>query len=316
MDITIVGMIKNSADVIETFIRANGLFADRFVLINNHSTDNTMTILSKLQDEGYEIEIYSDDENAYLQSMKMNILIRNVIAKYETNWIIPLDDDEILISKSGFSVRKVISDLDINRAYFAKWRIYIPTENDDMNEICVAKRQRYQFSDSLVNEKKVLFSNITASSEMFRIVQGNHDFVGVNVEKEYHDDLVIAHFPVRSEEQIISKAIVGWTNYLAMPNNREGNGGHWKVIYDYYKKHFTISIDMMWQISMLYLKSNISIDELNVESNPLDLDDSAYEIRYTRIDEINPIINYINNCEQLADNYSKILEKNDFKADR
>ena len=51
MRITVIGMIKNSADIIETFIRANGLFADKFVLIDNESTDNTRKILLQLIDE-------------------------------------------------------------------------------------------------------------------------------------------------------------------------------------------------------------------------------------------------------------------------
>ena len=93
MKLTVVGMIKNSADIIETFIRANGLYADNFVLIDNDSTDNTRKILDSLKNEGYDIEIIYDPENAYLQSMKTNILIRKVIDKTDADWIITLDDD-------------------------------------------------------------------------------------------------------------------------------------------------------------------------------------------------------------------------------
>ena len=48
MKITVISVVKNSADIIETFIRANGLFADNFVLVNNGSTDRTVDILNAL----------------------------------------------------------------------------------------------------------------------------------------------------------------------------------------------------------------------------------------------------------------------------
>lgn len=311
MKLTVVGMVKNSADIIETFIRGNGLYADNFVLIDNCSTDNTVNILNSLRKEGYDIEIIRDNENAYLQSMKMNILIQQVTRSGSSDWIIPLDDDEILFSDSGKNVRDIISSWDPAYAYFAPWRIFIPTEEDNFDEVCVAKRQKYIFDESLAIEKKIIFSNSTASNSDFRIVQGNHDFIGSeSTVKLNQNELIIAHYPVRSEAQIVSKALVGWTNYLAMPNNSQNNGGHWKKIYDMYKSTMHVSIDMMWQICMLYLKPDFNTDDLQVNLKPLLIDEKAFEIKYTSIDEINPIMNYINNTEVLATNYARLLENN------
>lgn len=309
MKITVIGMVKNAADVIETFIRANGCFADNFAIIDNNSTDNTLFILKKLKEEGYDITIYSDTENAYLQSAKMNMLISKVIKDFSPDWIVPLDDDEILTSTTTRTVREIISTWDKNDSYYAKWRIYTPTEEDDYNEICVAKRQKFHFSDSLVSQKKVIFSSSTASNENFRIVQGNHYYIGSDSIQKDQEELIISHYPVRSEEQIISKALVGWTNYLAMPNKAEGNGGHWQAIYNQYKEHFKIDIDMMWKICMMYLRSDLTLDKINVEFMPANIEESATSIKYTSKYEINPFLNYINNTEQLAVNYSSLLEK-------
>lgn len=310
MNITVVGMIKNSADVIETYIRANGLFADKFVLIDNNSTDNTVKILEKLAGEGYQIELYNDNENAYLQSMKMNILIRRVANSHSADWIIPLDDDEILVSKNGEDVREIISKWDKNKGYHANWRIYIPTEEDDNSIICPAKRQTFCFADELVNEGKVMFSNDIALDENFRIVQGNHNFVGVDAEEVKQNELIIAHYPVRSEEQIIAKALVGWTNYIAMPERKEGNGNHWKYIYDYYKEYSTVSIDAMWQICMMYLNNeDISVDNVVVNQKLLNIDSKAYEIKYTGSNEVNAFLNYMQNTEILAENYANLLKE-------
>lgn len=311
MNITVVGMIKNSADIIETFIRGNGLFADKFILIDNNSTDNTLKILNNLINEGYDISIYSDYENAYVQSMKMNILIRNIIRNHSVDWIIPLDDDEILISRNGGNVRDIIGNWDLGCAYFAKWRIFVPTELDNKEEKCVIKRIRYYFADSLVTEKKVIFSNVAALSEDFRIVQGNHDFIGPDIPKISQEELIIAHYPVRSKEQISSKALIGWTNYLAMPNRVDSNGAHWREIYELCKNNNDISIDMLWKICMLYLNKDLNKVTIDLGYNASLIDEDALDIKYTKANEINPLLNYINNTEQLAMNYAKLLENKD-----
>lgn len=313
MNITVIGMIKNSADIIETFIRANGLYADQFVLIDNNSSDNTISIINKLIMEGFKIDIFYDNENAYLQSLKMNVLIQKVVAAYDTDWIIPLDDDEILIDKNGNDVREVISKWDTNHAYYSRWRIYIPTEEDDTNEICILRKEQFAFADHLPVLGKIIFSRTIAANENFRIVQGNHDFVGVDVKKHILDDLIIAHFPVRSQEQIISKALVGWTNYLAMPFRKENNGAHWEIIYKQIKKSFSVDISLMWQICLLYL-GNVSLEEIEVKKMPLFLDEKVFLIKYTSRNEINPFLNYFENTENLAKAYEKLLtEKGQYK---
>ncbi len=306
MDITVIGMIKNAADIIESYIRANGLFADRFVLIDNNSTDNTGRILAGLIAEGYNIDIIPDSENAYLQSMKMNVLIQRVAASYDTDWIIPLDDDEILLGRDGKNVRDVISAWDEDCAYYSPERTYIPTEEDDPGEICIIRREQFMFAERLSGMPKIAFSRKLALSGELRIVQGNHDITGIEVKKCTQPDLVIAHFPVRSKEQIISKALVGWTNYLAMPFRRDRNGAHWERIYERFKKSFDVDIDMMWELSFLYLKDTAP-DELEIERVPLDIDEKGFEIRYTTANEIDPILNYIENTENLAKAYEKLL---------
>ena len=54
--IVVISRLKNSADIIETWVRANAAVADKFVVIDNGSSDGTPQILTMLKMEGYDIE--------------------------------------------------------------------------------------------------------------------------------------------------------------------------------------------------------------------------------------------------------------------
>lgn len=74
--ITVIGMVKNAADFIETYIRGNAQVADNFVHLNNMCIDCTIDILDSLSKEGYPIEIIEDNEPVYNQSVKMTKLAK------------------------------------------------------------------------------------------------------------------------------------------------------------------------------------------------------------------------------------------------
>ena len=216
----------------------------------------------------------------------------------------------MITSENGRNVRDIISGWDSNQAYYARWRVYVPTEEDDDKEICVAKRLKYCFSDEscVPGYSKIIVSRKTAEDPSFRITQGNHDFVGPDIPKIRQNELVIAHYPVRSKEQIIAKALVGWTNILAMPYRKQGNGEIWHKVYDKAKSSFSLDIDQLWEVCMNYIDTS-NPEKINVIRNPLNADERAFEIRYTSINEINPLSSYFDNTENLAKAYQKLLEE-------
>ena len=55
-----VSMIKNEADIVETFVRYTMNFAIKMFFIDNGCSDGSIEILRKLINEGFDIEIYSE----------------------------------------------------------------------------------------------------------------------------------------------------------------------------------------------------------------------------------------------------------------
>ena len=62
-----VSMVKNEADVIESFVRHACTFVDEMYICDHKSTDGTLEILKSLQSEGLPIKISSYDSEDHAQ---------------------------------------------------------------------------------------------------------------------------------------------------------------------------------------------------------------------------------------------------------
>lgn len=304
--ITVIGMVKNSADIIESFIRCNAIWAERFVLLNNMSTDRTREILESLIEEGFSIEIIDDNEDSYCQSEKMNKLLRYTIDKYETDYVTVLDDDEILICDNPEkSVNEILEYLPDDNLYYAGWKMYIPTEVDDQSDYCIPRKMRFRLDDQLEIIKKIIIP-VSIIDESFKIAQGNHFAFGDRINN--HVNIValrIAHFPIRSAEQLKSKALIGWTNYMLMDNRSISHGTHWKGFYDVVKEGKELTIDAM-QLMVLAYYSSWEADKVNIIVDPVELNEKCFKMGYTGPREINSIKNYINHVEKIIKNIKDV----------
>lgn len=303
MKITVIGMVKNAADIIESFIRCNSTFADNYVLLNNMSTDRTCEILSSLKEEGFDIEIIEDKESGYHQSEKMNRLLRYTIDKYGSDVVVPLDDDEILYAVDGCkkTTRQVLEEISKNELHYTHWRMYIPTEYDDINELSVALRMRYRMDDQLRTSPKIVIPNQIVD-ESFKIAQGNHYASGdLIMDYALLNELKIAHYPVRSAEQIKSKALVGWTNYLLMPDRKPSNGFQWKAIYEHIKNSGNISMNSLQMMTLSYYEE-LDESKINIICDTINLPEECFKTLYTRKNEINAMKNYMTHVESIIAN--------------
>ena len=79
-------------------------------------------------------------------------------------------------------------------------------------------------------------------------------------------------------------------------------------MYDIIKNQGRINIDMMLEICAFYV-TDLDEKEPLIVCNPINIDDEkAFEIRYTNEHEVDPWLNYMNNTEQLANNYRMLRE--------
>lgn len=99
MRLAAVGMVRNEADIIESFVRHTLRFVDELRLVDHLSTDRTPEILKQLQAEGLPLIVSRHSDTAQVQDILTARLAREAFAA-KAEWVLPLDCDEWLCQRN------------------------------------------------------------------------------------------------------------------------------------------------------------------------------------------------------------------------
>lgn len=92
-----VSMVRDEADIIgETVANLIAQGIERFLVLDNNSTDDTAAILARFP----QVEVIPDPEVGYYQAAKITALARQALDAGAT-WIVPFDADEHWYSSTG-----------------------------------------------------------------------------------------------------------------------------------------------------------------------------------------------------------------------
>ncbi|HOA35393.1 MAG TPA: glycosyltransferase family 2 protein [Bacillota bacterium] len=138
-------MIKNEADIIESYLRYHLHIFDGIVILDNGSTDRTMEIISLMQKEGLPIEVKEDDSLAFAQGDKTTELIDYTFKHFAPDLIFPLDVDEFLTAPaSPENPRRLIDRLQTGKKiyYLERDYTYFPVHINE-KELFIPRRITY-----------------------------------------------------------------------------------------------------------------------------------------------------------------------------
>ncbi|WJI08600.1 glycosyltransferase family 2 protein [Methanobacterium sp. CWC-01] len=306
-----IGMVKNEVDIIESYVRYNLNIVDGMVILDNGSTDNTLKILKELQNEGLALYILEDTDRKYEQAIKMNQLLLKAVNEFNADVVVPLDADEFLMSSEGGNPRKILENIEPNTYYLAKWKSYVPMFDGNEDEKFIPLKITKCRDDIFEEYYKVILPKELVFEYDVELTFGNHDLMYDPTYEEVinsviNPDLRIAHFPIRSKEQTISKIAVGWIYSLYRTVRVGDQSFHWKVIFDELKEN-EISNEDITNIAKQFALTN----EKNVTAHedPLDLTFcSDIEISYSNY-TVQPIANILNSCEWLFSAYTNSINE-------
>ncbi len=304
-----ISMVKNEIDIIESFVRYNLNIFDGMIIQDNNSTDGTLETLNLLKNEGLPLFIFEDEDNNYDQSIKTNLLLLKAINEFKADIIVPLDADEFLISSANGNPRIILEKIDENEIYYAKWKTYVPTFSVKETEKFIPSRIKFCRDENIEEFYKVICTANLLTNYAAKISKGNHELFfeeneGQFIKKIKNNDLRIAHFPIRSCDQTISKVLIGWTNTLSSLDRQEGDSFHLKEMYDKIKENKIKNEDIIHFAKEYSLINKNQV--INIVENPIDLSFCEnIEMKYNN-HEINPMANFLENCEKMSISYSNM----------
>jgi hypothetical protein len=139
-----------------------------------------------------------------------------------------------------------------------------------------------------------------------KIAKGSHNLkydpqFENKLKREIITDLQMAHFPIRSKEQTISKISVGWINNLSSIESKENQSWHWQNIFNHLKENEKIEDDDIVNFAKTYALENEKTN-VKIEEEPIDLSFCEnIEIKYTN-EKVNSLANLLGACESLSMN--------------
>ncbi len=276
-----VTVVRNEADIIETMVRHNLHYVDHLVVIDNDSLDETSQIVRRLQNEGLACELRVDYRRNSVQHIIFTEFLNSCESEFNAERVILLDADEFIKSD-----REAFRDemLNTSEVIDLPWLTYVPTPSDDQSALTVLSRITHR---RLVEDPQ--YTKTTVPKQYFRSSQlgpGSHGFKvnGRKVKGKTSSTIQLAHFPVRTSEQLLGKVLLGsWS--VRTRKHLRSEAFHWTALAKQFCASPTISIDELSDIARNYASKSTSeliYDPLEVhfdETRVADVDAKAVLLR-------------------------------------
>jgi hypothetical protein len=235
-------MAGNECDIVEAFVRHNLGLLDALVVLDHLSIDGTPEILKSLAQEGLPLVVLRDRERAFRQGERQTYLARRFLDELDADFCFILDADEFLKTASRAALEKSLDALPPGHHGLVALQNYFGPQRagGDPNPV---RRLTGRMREERGVTRKVVLRRAFANQADAQISLGNHAAVQLRegrVETLPHALLQgawLAHFPVRSPEQIARKASIGWLAHrLTRPERFQGSGkdipaSHWQDLF-------------------------------------------------------------------------------------
>lgn len=201
-----ITVVKNEADVIEAMVRHNVQFLDQMTIIDNGSTDGTAEILAALHDEGLPLTIRHDPALGHIQTALVNDFV-NGPDRDPAAYVFLLDGDEFLCADlAAFNTFLATRP----PSFALAWKTYVPTRLDKLRDVNVLTRITHARRREPPRQAFVKAVISPDEAAPLRVSAGNHGLRGRTLLP--CPDIRLAHFPVRSVQQLACKALLGAWN--------------------------------------------------------------------------------------------------------
>ena len=235
-------MLRNEADVVESFVRHNLSLLDGLLVVDHGSSDGTSEILDALVVEGLPLEVERDASVGYLQSEIMTRTVRHAFARHGADFVFALDGDEFLRIARRDLLDGVLATLPHGLHAAMQWQTYVPEfDNASPAPGNVLVRAKRRLAEERHGLHKVIVARAFADTPDAVIAVGNHVVLpsarhSVAEQPVKHariaaEVVALAHLPVRSARQLTNKIVIGWLAHCAARRSNADLAFHWRELY-------------------------------------------------------------------------------------
>ncbi len=295
-------MLRNEADVVESFVRHNLSLLDALVVVDHGSSDGTSEILDALVAEGLPLEVERDASVGYLQSEIMTRTVRRALTQHGADFVFALDGDEFLKAPRRELLDDVLATLPEGLHAAMQWQTYVPEFDDPTaprsSVLARAKRRLAQERHGL---HKVIVGRAFIEMPDAVIAVGNHVVLPsaghstaqqpVKHARISAEVVALAHLPVRNARQLTNKIIIGWLAHCVARRSNADLAFHWRELYQELADGAAPSVERLRAIAANYglpMASWLAPSEIALIDDPL----SPCGIRYAAMirDETLPLV--------------------------
>ena len=301
MKLVSVTMIKNDGDIVEAFVRHHLSLLDHVVILDHGSTDSTPRILRALQAENLRLTVLNDDSLSFQQGPRVTELARQAFSRLGADFVLPLDADEFLRVDSRSVLEEALAGIPAGRCGQIAWRNHVVTEQDDVASLNPVERMKFRASFEPREEHKVVLSRTMIEDPRWEVSPGSHYLTRVSPHgtetavASYLPTARLAHYPIRSQEQLHQKIILGWLAYrlqdpvdIKAANtsvSADAQFWHWKDLFASILNDPVVSTAKLQQYALALYVNKRRISDSNppmvLTEDPLP---THYSLKYTQAD--------------------------------
>jgi len=257
-------MLRNEADIVESFVRHNLSLLDGLLVVDHGSSDGTSEILDALVTEGLPLEVERDASVGYLQSEIMSRTVRQALARHGADFVFALDGDEFLRIARRDLLDSVLATLPEGLHAAMAWQTYVPEfdANPPPPAATVLARAKYRLAEERHGLHKVIVARAFADTPGAVIAVGNHVVLPsadhsavlqpVKHARVAAEVVALAHLPVRSARQLTNKIVIGWLAHCVARRNNADLAFHWRELYHELADGKTPSVERLRTIAANY----------------------------------------------------------------
>lgn len=278
-------MVGNEADVIEAFVRHHARLLDELVLVVHGPVDGTRAILESLAAEGLPLVLREARHAAFRQAEETSRAARELL-RSGADFIVLLDADEFLRLPDPDYLRRALPALPADRFGAWRWQSYVPLPQDDAREPNPLRRIRHRRREEGVDCFKVVLTRAFLREEFF-LLEGHHCVMqsgdagaAAPAPMVEYKAVRLAHFPVRSREQLEAKVVLGELGKREAQAADPSLGAHWRDLYRMIRDHGPLDAQALSRVAVRYAFPGDAQLDLPADGLVEDPVPADFELRY------------------------------------